>query len=272
MISTGKSSKYALVTGGSSGMGLEYVKILASKGYSVVIAALYQQETDAVAAMLRPVYPLSDFISVGIDLSAADSAVALYGIIRKSIPPNTRVEVLVNNAGVLYPMHFRNMSLEQVSRIIMLHNHTPAMLCSLYLPEMLASGKGYILNISSLAAWIPWPFLTTYSSTKAFTKVFTRALRTECRGTGVKVSTVYFGAVDTGLLGLTPRQRKLARSLRIMLPAEKAASIAMKMMFSGRSGRIPGLVNKIARVFVPLLPHSLLSAIERKVTARYGLK
>ena len=264
-------NKYALVTGGSSGMGLEYVRILAAKGYNVIIVALFQNETDAVRDDMAGQYPDLDFLSVGVDLSAVDAPRRVFYTVREQ-RPEAEVEVLVNNAGMLHPMHFRNMPPEKVSSIIMVHNHATAMLCRYFLPGMLERGRGYILNISSLAAWFPFPFLTTYASTKSFTRIFTRALRTECQKTGVNVSAIYFGAVDTPLLGLPPKYSRLARRLGIMIRPETAARKAMNMMFRGRSGRIPGLINKIGWLFAPLIRPWIFGPIERKVTRHWNLK
>ena len=139
-------NKYALVTGGSSGMGLEYVRILAAKNYNVIIVALFQNETDAVRDEMAGQYPDLDFLSVGVDLSAVDAPRRVFDTVRVQ-RPEAEVEVLVNNAGMLHPMHFRNMPPEKVSSIIMVHNHATAMLCRYFLPGMLERGKGYILNI-----------------------------------------------------------------------------------------------------------------------------
>ena len=265
------NSKYALVTGGSSGMGLEYVRNLAERGYNVIIVALFQHETDAVKDELAGKYPDRDFISIGIDLTAPDAPGILCDRIRE-MRPEAEVEVLVNNAGVLNAVHFRNMSHDAVSRSIMLHCHTIALLCHYFMQPMMERRRGYVLNISSLGAWFPYPFLTTYASTKAFVRTFTRALRTECKGSGVKVSTIYFGAVDTPLFRLSPSKRKLARNLGIMITPRKAASRALDMMFRGRSGYMPGLVNKIAYLAVPLLRPSLVALLDRWVTRQWNFK
>lgn len=263
--------KYALVTGGSSGMGLEYVKSLARRGYNVIIVALFQNETDAVKEEMAKLYPDLDFISIGMDLSTMEAPSLLYEQVRDKIGEGA-VEVLVNNAGVINPMHFRNMTGAQISRIIMLHNHTTAMLCHYFLPAMLAAKKGYILNISSLAAWFAFPFITTYASTKAFTKVFTRALRTECTGSGVKVASVYFGAVDTPLYNLSKGKRKLARALGVMITPQKASERALRMLFGGFTGWMPGLINKIAYVVTPLLRPCIVAQIDKAVTKHWNFK
>ena len=264
-------NKYALVTGGSSGMGLEYVNLLAQKGYNVIIVALFQNETDEVASRMAAAHPDLDFLPIGIDLSAPDAPKKVYDTVAGQ-RPGAEVEVLINNAGMLHARHFRNMSPAQVSSIIMVHNHATALLCSYYLPAMLERRRGYIMNISSLAAWFPFPFLTTYASTKSFTRIFTRALRTECQRTGVKVCSIYFGAVDTPLVGLTPRLSRIARHIGVMIRPETAACKALNMMFRGRSGRIPGLVNKIAWLVAPLLRPCIIGPVERKVTAKWNLK
>ena len=255
-------SKYALVTGGSSGMGLQYVRMLAQRGYNVIIVALFQNETDAVAEEMRQAHPDLDFLSIGIDLSAVEAPKKVYDAVRTQ-RPNAEVEVLINNAGMLHARHFRNISPAQVSSIIMVHNHATA---------MLERRKGYVMNISSLAAWFPFPFLTTYASTKSFTRIFTRALRTECQKTGVKVCSIYFGAVDTPLVGLSPRLSRLARHLGVMIRPETAARKALNMMFRGRSGRIPGVINKIAWAVAPLLRPSVIGPLERKVTRKWNLR
>lgn len=262
---------YALVTGASSGMGLEYAKNLAERGYNLILVALFQNEMDAVKDSLSKDYPDLDILSLGIDLSAVDAAEKVYGYVAEQ-RPEAQVEVLVNNAGLLGAMHFRNMTPTAVSRIIMVHCHAEAMLCNYFMPAMMERGKGYVLNISSLAAWFPYPFLTMYASTKAFVKVFTRALRTECSKTGVKVASIYFGAVDTPLFKLSPSLRKLARNIGVMITPQKAASMALKMLFKGRSGKIPGFVNKLAYVATPLLRPSLIAAIDRWATRRWNLK
>jgi short-subunit dehydrogenase len=261
---------YALVTGSSSGMGLEYVRQLAQRGYNIIMVALFQNETDAARDVVKSEFPQTDILSIGLDLSTSDAPLVLYEKVR-SERPDAFVEVLINNAGVLYPRHFRNMSKEQVSRIIMIHNHTTAMLCHYFLPEMLERKRGYILNISSLAAVFPYPFITLYAATKAFTKVFTRALRTELKGTGVVASSIYFGAVSTPLYNLKDSLRKLAINLGVMITPQKACRIALRMLFKGKSGKTPGLVNKFAALLAKVLPHTVVAWIDKFVTNKWNL-
>lgn len=277
-----KRNEYALVTGGTSGMGLEYVKQLAGKGYNIIIAALPAREADQktkrpampgpqeIAADMSKLHPELDFLPVAMDLAATDAAERLVDTIRQS-RPDAFVEVLVNNAGLIHVKHFDAMSLNKISVCLTLHNLTLAKLCYLLMPVMKEKGRGYVLNISSLAAWLPFPFISTYSATKAFNRILTKALRTEYTGTGVKVATIYFGAVDTPLYNLSKGKRKLARCLGVMITPQKAVRKALRMLFSGRSGWMPGLVNKIAYVFCPLLPRHLVAWIDRTVSRKLNL-
>ena len=108
-------------------MGLEYVRLLAERGYNVIIVALFQNETDAVRDDMKEKYPGLDFLSIGMDLSAVDAPRKVFDTVMEQ-RPEAEVEVLVNNAGMLHPMHFRNMPPEKISSIIMVHNHATAML------------------------------------------------------------------------------------------------------------------------------------------------
>ena len=147
--------------------------------------------------------------------------------------------------------------------MVMVHDYTPLMLCREFVPQMKERGCGYVLNVSSLAAWIPWPGLGMYASTKRLVKDFSRALRVECRGTGVSVTNAYFGAVDTPLFNLKPSYRRLARNLRIMIPAEKAVEKALRAMFRRRKGIMPGVLNHIFKPVVTILPDPVLAWIYR---------
>ena len=262
---------FAVVTGAASGMGRLYAENLALMGYNLVIVDINALKLETVAGELKlmisgledrrkPYKSSFTVLPLVQDLSRPDAAEKVYDFTREN---GCDVEVLVNNAGLFYYQGIAETSPAALSRMVMVHDYTPLLLCRYYVPDMRARGCGYILNVSSLAAWIPWPGLGMYASTKRFVKDFSRALRVECRGTGVSVTNAYFGAVDTPLFNLKPSYRKLARALRIMVPAEKAVEKALKATFKRRKGTMPGLLNHIFKPVVRVLPDPVLAWIYR---------
>ena len=262
---------YALVTGAASGMGRIYARRLAQKGYNLVLVDINEKglletehivKSDIASADDLPSAAKENFkvLVVTQDLSTTDAADRVY-----ERTEGCEVEVLVNNAGVMYCQGIAETSERMLRLIMMVHMNTPLMLCRKYVGPMKERGRGYILNISSLAAWMSWPGIGMYGSTKRFVKDYSRELRIECQKTGVSVTNAYFGAVDTPLIPLKDSLRKLARGLAVMIRPEKAVDRALRATFHRRRGTMPGLLNKIFWPFIVILPDCLLGWIYRKV-------
>ena len=263
---------YALITGAASGMGRIYAQRLATMGYNIVavdINAAGLSETAAVVADALDSYEKvsseakSRFKMVQIvqDLSSADAAEVLYA---KTQEMGCEVEVLVNNAGVMYCQGIAETSERMLRLIMMLHMYTPLMLCRKYVVDMKKRGCGYILNISSLAECMNWPGIGMYGATKRFVKDYSRELRIECKKTGVSVTNAYFGAVDTPLIPIKPSLKKLARSIAVMISPERAVEKALGATFRRRKGTMPGLLNHIFKPICKILPDCLLGFAYRK--------
>lgn len=264
--------KYALVTGAASGMGRIYAQRLALMGYSLVLVDInrdgLEDTVTAVSGLVKTSSdipdeskPLFRIIPLVQDLSSADAADAVYA---RTSEAGCEVEVLVNNAGVMYCQGIAETSERMLRLVMALHMTTPLMLCRKYVTGMKDRGNGYILNISSLAAWMMWPGIGMYGATKRFVRDYSRELRIECQKTGVSVTNAYFGAVDTPLVPLKDNLRKLARSLALMISPEKAVDKALKATFRRRKGVMPGILNKIFRPLCVIMPDSLLGWIYRK--------
>ena len=185
--------RYALVTGAASGMGRIYARRLARRGYNLVLVDMNAAGLDETAAMIGEDV---NVLSIVQDLSLMDAADRIY---ERTEAEKCEVEVLVNNAGVMFCQGLAETSEKMLNVIMMVHMNTPLMLCRKYVGAMKERGCGYILNISSLAAWMIWPGIGMYGCTKRFVRHYSRELRTECRKTGVSVTNAYFGAVDTPL-------------------------------------------------------------------------
>ena len=263
---------YALVTGAASGMGRMYCRKLALMGYNLILVdinasglaetkKIVEEEVASSSALAEEMKKRLKMLEVVQDLSQMDAADRIY---EKTEEAGCEVEVLVNNAGVMYCQGIAETSERMLRLIMMVHMNTPLMLCRKYVGGMKERGCGYILNISSMAAWMSWPGIGMYGNTKMFVRNYSRELRIECQKTGVSVTNAYFGAVDTPLIPLKDSLRKLARGLAVMISPEKAVDRALKATFRRRRGTMPGLLNKIFWPFVVILPDCLLGWVYRK--------
>ena len=252
-------------------MGRVYAEKLAAKGYNLVIVDINAKGLEETAAMVMAEIASAEGISdelknsfkvlpVVQDLSVMEAADLIW---EKTEAEGCVVEVLVNNAGVMYCQGIAETSERMLKLIMMVHMNTPLLLCRKYIGGMKERGCGYILNISSLAAWMSWPGIGMYGNTKRFVRDYSRELRIECQKTGVSITNAYFGAVDTPLIPLKDSLRKLARGLMVMITPEKAVERALRATFKRRRGTMPGFLNKLFWPFIVILPDCLLGLAYR---------
>ena len=263
---------WALITGAASGMGRVYAQRLAAKGYNLVLVDINAAGLEETESIVRkdieqldgiPAQCRSSLRVVRItqDLSQMNAADLIF---EQTQTAGCEVEVLVNNAGVMYCQGIAETSERMLKIIMMVHMNTPMLLCRKYVVPMKERGCGYILNISSLAECMSWPGIGMYGATKRFVKDYSRELRIECQKTGVSVTNAYFGAVDTPLIPLKESLRKLARGLAVMIRPEKAVGRALNATFRRRRGVMPGVLNHIFKPICLILPDCLLGWIYRK--------
>ena len=254
---------WAIVTGAASGMGRCYALLLAEKGYGVLLVDINGDAARELSCLIADKYgvPAS---AIETDLTEPDAAERIVSMCQKN---GWHVEILINNAGMLVTTPIEETEPERLRRIIALHCITPLLLCRRLLPLMKEQGKGYILNISSITAWMDWPVIGMYGSTKRFVKGYSRELRIECKGTPVSVTTAIFGAVDTALLKNLPfmRWRKWLLRLGFMITPERATSLALKAMFKRKATLIPCLSDRLVIMLCPLMPDFLLQSLMKKL-------
>lgn len=256
---------WALVTGASSGIGLCYAQCLA-RDYraDLILVSNQERELFAAAESLASNYGV-EVRQICLDLAQSDSADRLYKFATEN---KFEIDILVNNAGFFFFDSYIRATEQKIESMLMLHVVTVAKLTRLFGADMCRRGRGYVLNMSSLSAWMSYPAIQTYNSTKAFVYNLTRSLRPEFRLKGVNVMVVTPGAVDTSLYSLSPRTRRLCVILGIMIPPEKLARRALKRLFAGRGRCMPGLINHIARPFCLMLPECIINAIIKKVSEK----
>ena len=254
----GKS--YALVTGASSGLGW-YISIeLVGKGYNLIAVSNQPEELEELKKKLEEGYNVS-VITVNLDLAEENAAKSLFDYCEEN---NYQVDILVNNAGMLVYGEVLTIEYSRVRSILNLHMTTPALLCRLFGEKMEQKGQGYILNVSSISAVMPYPTISLYGPTKSFIRNFSRALRTEMKPKGVKVTCLLPGAMDTGLLKEYNSKLRLAKRIRIVEHPEKVARVAIKAVFRNRSECIPGVLNKLTIWLLPFVPQFIIVLIYRR--------
>jgi short-subunit dehydrogenase len=256
--------KYALVTGASSGIGWHFAKELAARGYGIVAVS---NQGDLLADLRTEVETLFRVTvrTLDLDLSRSDAAATVFDFCRQH---NLQVEVLVNNAGMMIYGELVEREIAKVNSILNLHMQTPVLLSRLFGKLMLENQKGYILNVSSISAVMPYPTISLYGPTKTFLRKFSRALRHELRGSGIFVTCLIPGATFTALFDSEHINVPLAMRLGIMKKPDDVARTGVRALFNNRPIRIPGTINKFVVYFFPLIPSCLIGWIYKRVKMR----
>lgn len=255
---------FALVTGASSGIGLEFAKQLAKRGYNLLIVSneeIIKKRAEEIKGSKDERISGLEVIPLVMDLGQQSSARELY---EYTLAQEIEVEVLVNNAGVYHDKDILDDSEAFTSLIMNLHMYTPAMLCYLFGQEMRERRHGYILNVCSVTSKIVAQRLGTYASTKCFLSAFTRSLHIELKPYGVYVTDVSPGAVDTGLFSIPKWVTKAGKALGIIASPEMLVRRALRALFHGRSKTtIPTVFWQVLCFIILLIPTWMLRLIRR---------
>ena len=253
---------WALVTGASSGIGLQYATQLA-RDYQcdLLLVSNQQKELTQVADDLAKNYGVQT-VAYYADLSLSDAAENLYAWCKKQ---QYEVDVLINNAGVFFFNEYCQTSMQRIELMLQLHVMTVSKLTRLFAADMCARRRGYILNMSSMSAWMAMPGIQTYNATKAFIYNFSKSLWYELKPYNVHITVMAPGAVDTGLFGLAPNLRKLAVALTVSIPPEKLVKRALKKLFKGKQADTPGVINWLSTPFLKHTPDWILFLAQKKL-------
>ena len=184
----------ALITGASSGLGVEFARQLAPQANSLVLTARRQDRLDVLKAELMRANPSLNVFCYGLDLCDSE---ALERFIRWLFDQGIRINFLVNNAGLGDHELFQSAEWPRVKSILDVNITALTRLTHALLPTLRSFEDAAILNVSSTVGFLPIPHLAVYAATKAYVNSFTEALRAELRGTGVSVTALCPGPVDT---------------------------------------------------------------------------
>lgn len=256
----------ALVTGASSGIGLQYATQLARDYHcDLLLVSNQQEELQQVSTDLAAQYGVRTIARYA-DLSLTDAAEQLHDW---CVAEGYAVDILINNAGVFFFNPYCETSMRRIELMLNLHMITVAKLTRLFAADMIQRQltedesrqricghrrmRGYILNMSSMSAWMAMPGIQTYNATKAFIYNFSKSLWYELRPQNVGITVMAPGAVDTALFGLAPNLRRLAVNLTVSIPPEKLVRRALRDLFCNRKADTPGFINWLS---TPLLKHT----------------
>lgn len=246
----------ALVTGASSGIGAEIARELVRRGHRVVLVARSVDRLGALAAELgESASVLAADLSDRAARAKLPARVAELGLV---------VDVLVNNAGfsTLGPVHRSDPDAEL--DLVEVDVAAVVDLCSRFLPGMVERGGGAVLNVASTAAFQPLPGQAAYGAAKAFVLSYSHSLAGELAGTGVSVTALCPGPVETGfnaVAGLSDEDAHEALPSFMWQPAAEVARVAVAGMDRGRIVVIPGVANRAAAALARLAPRRLLVRI-----------
>ncbi len=210
--------KTVLVTGASSGIGIAFSHELASYGASLVLTARRKDRLDALAKEIRARFECEVTV-LPCDLSEPGGPETLVRAIQEQ---EVAVDILINNAGFGFNGSFLEGSPEMYQKMMQVNMGALVMLTRLLLPDMVRRGSGGILNVSSMAGFLPIPYFAAYSATKEFVINISWSLWKELQGTGVHVSALCPGPVDTEFMEVAGVDRKKAAFRGLQSPESVA--------------------------------------------------
>jgi short-subunit dehydrogenase len=255
------SKPVALVTGASSGIGLELARLLAADRRDLVLVARGRERLDALARELATQHGISALVLTA-DLANPSEP---QRVLREVEARQLEIEILVNDAGFGQGGFFAEMPLESALEMIQVNVVALTVLAHGALKGMVARRRGRILNVASTAGFQPGPLMAIYYATKAYVLSFSEAIANEAGGTGVTVTTLCPGPTSTAFheragVGAT----RLFRS-PLVLDAHTVARAGYRGMMKGKGIVIPGFGNRLLVEAQRLTPRRLVTAISRKL-------
>jgi short-subunit dehydrogenase len=260
-----KMTKWAIITGASSGIGKALAFEFAHAGFNLLLTARNEAALSEVAAQCREREEVDTDI-IAADLSCTDSAQAL--VVALSRKPR-EYEVLVNNAGFGIHGDFASTDIEQNIDLMNVQLTAALRLTRAVLPEMISRRSGRILNVASVYSYSPVPFQSVYAACKAFLLSFSSAIQNEIQGTGVTITVFCPGVTQTEFRSRAGIEEKRTHA---GMTAEAAARIACRETLRGKHIVVPGLFNRLYVFVTHLLPVQMVPNIIRFINRQRGQK
>ncbi len=257
---TAEAPRRALITGASGGIGEAFARLLAEEGWQIAIVARREEELNRVAGVLRA-RQQAEVLPIPLDLTGKDAGARLQAALEaRGFSP----DVLINNAGAGLAGCAADLPLERQLAMIDLNVRAATELALRFLPAMADRGRGGVLNVASLAAFMPGPHMAVYFASKAYLLSFSEALAEEMAPRGLTVSAFCPGPVRTGFQHAAGMESALLSRLSPMMKPAAAARAAWQGFKEGRVIITPGMASTLTALSLRLVPR----ALARKAAAR----
>ncbi len=252
----------ALITGASGGIGKCFAQKLAAKNTNLVIVARSEDKLNALAQELQQQYKINIEVIVK-DLSQTSAPQEVFDAVQAK---GLSVDILINNAGFGDYGEFVQTDCDRQIQMIQLNNIAVVALTHKFLPQMRERGSGSIINVSSIAAYQPLPYVSVYAATKAFVRSFSEALWAENRQYGVRVLVVSPGPTETNFFEEANFPPALARNAKSMSTPEEVVDEAMKALENGNAAVVVGgIASKFITGLSSVIPReTLLNVLEKQ--------
>lgn len=248
--------KYALITGGTSGIGYELARLFAKDHYNLVIVARDLNELQNTADEFQNVYGV-EVVTIQKDLMQRDAPFEVY---HEVIARGIQVDVLVNNAGQGQYGLFVDTDINRELDIINLNIVSYVVLTKFFLRDMIARNEGRILNVSSIGGEMPAPLQSVYHATKSFITTFSEGVRRECKDTNVVITVLLPGVTDTDFFRKAEMEDvKMVKEESQSDPAEVAKD-GYEALMEGKDKVISGFKNKAMVAGASVMPDSTVAA------------
>jgi len=253
------NGKYALITGGTNGIGYELAKLFAQNGYNLIIVAATEEDLRKRASELAE-YGVK-VVPIRADLFEPDAPFELYDDVSRR---NIVVDVLVNDAGQGQYGLFVDQEIDRLIDIIQLNVTSLTVLTHLFLKDMVARNEGKILQLASIASELPGPWQAVYHATKAYVLHLSEALVRELKDTNITITSLQPGATDTDFFNKADMQESKILDTKLSDPA-KVAKDGFDALMKGDDKIVSGLKNKVMTTMSNVMPETAVAAQMEKM-------
>lgn len=250
-------SETVLITGASSGIGLELSKLFARKGYNLVMVSQREENLEKAKMLVCKENSKVKILTIAKDLVEASTPKEIFEYTKNN---SIHIDILVNNAGIQVYGNFYNIDIEDTLNLMYVNMVALTKLTRLYVEEMVKVGSGKILNLASTGAFQPCPLNAVYCASKAFVLNFSEAIGEELKGTGVSVTTLCPGATRTNFAKRAHIEDIKLFSERVMEPS-KVALIGYNALMKKKSVVVTGIYNKLLAESVRFIPRNMIIKI-----------